>query len=73
MTVVKVCAWCDRKVSEDKVPCRKREPGCTSAVVDTIVSHVCCKECKLAVDAEIKIYLKGIEHGKAQRVESGVN
>ena len=50
VTVVNVCAWCNRELSESNEPGRKYEKGCTSAMV----SHGCCNQCRRGVDAEIK-------------------
>lgn len=50
VTVVNVCAWCNRELLKGNKPGKKYAPGCTPANA----SHGCCNECRRGVDAEIK-------------------
>lgn len=52
MTILRVCAWCDREITESGAPGKKYEPDCTP----DLVSHGCCNECRESVDLEIADY-----------------
>lgn len=50
LTVVNVCAWCDRELLKGNQPGRKVAKGCMPANA----SHGCCNECRIGVDTEIR-------------------
>lgn len=70
MTILRVCAWCNREIEQDGRPGKKYAADCTTG----LVSHGCCNECRKTVYLEIDDYRERVRQElKSKREQQLIN